>query len=257
MPKPTPTYAKITPHIYKLDLPLAGGRLMVGVFLVQEADGWVLVDAGAPGFIKTVMEQTLAQTGGQLPKMLLLTHGHGDHGAAAQRIREEWKIPVAAHRDEIPYLIGPRWYNQIPTRFLPYKLGQLSAPALVGRNVQVPLDDGRRLGDLVIYHVPGHAPGLVALLHPGDRALICGDTFMNRNSKLSDPFALFTYDMALNRESQARLATLDFDHLIVSHGEPILNTGRQAIRDFVAKDEQKAAGRMARLRRVILGPSAE
>src|SRR5438128_12136106 len=106
MPKPTPTYAKITPHIYKLDLPFLGGRIMVGVCLVQEADGWVLVDAGVPGYVKTLMEQTLVQTGGQLPKMLILTHGHADHGAAAQRIREEWKIPVAAHRAEIPYLIG-------------------------------------------------------------------------------------------------------------------------------------------------------
>jgi glyoxylase-like metal-dependent hydrolase (beta-lactamase superfamily II) len=258
MPKATPTYAQITPHIYKLNLALAGGRLMVGVFLVREADGWVLVDAGAPGTVKTIMEQTLAQTGGALPKLLLLTHGHGDHGAGAQRIREEWKIPVAAHRDEIPYLIGPRWYNQIPTRFLPYKLTQMSAPALVGRNVQVPLEDGQRLGDLVIYHVPGHAPGLVALLHPGDRALICGDTFMNRNHKLSDPFPFFTYDMDLNRRSQARLAELDFDHLIVSHGEPILNTGRQAIRDWVARHEAaRTKGRMAGLRRLLLGPGAE
>jgi glyoxylase-like metal-dependent hydrolase (beta-lactamase superfamily II) len=254
---PTPTFAKVTPHIYKLDLPFLGGRIMVGVFLVQEADGWVLVDAGAPGFDKTIFAQVLAHTGGKLPKMLLLTHGHADHAAAAQRIREEWKIPIAAHRAEIPYLIGPRWYNQIPTRFLPYKLLQLSAPPLVGRNIQMPLDDGRRLGDLVIYHVPGHAPGLVALLHPGDRALICGDTFMNRGGKLSDPFAPFTYDMGLNHQSQARLVTLDFDHLIASHGDPILNTGRQQARAFVEQDEKKSTGRMARLRRVILGPAAE
>src|SRR5262245_21847649 len=115
----TPTYAKITPHIYKLDLPFAGGRIMVGVFLVQESDGWVLVDAGEPRFENTLMEQTLAQTGGQKPKLLILTHGHGDHGAAAQRIREEWNLPIAAHRAEIPYLIGPKWYNQVPTKFLP------------------------------------------------------------------------------------------------------------------------------------------
>ena len=51
-------------------------------------------------------------------------------------------------------------------------------------------------------------------------------------------------------------ATLDFDHLLPSHGKPILNTARQAVRDFVAKDEAKATGRMARLRRVLLGPSA-
>ncbi len=254
---PTPTFVKVTPHIYKLDLAVFGGRLMVGVFLVQEADGWVLVDAGAPGSDKTIFEQVLVQTGGQRPKLLLLTHGHADHAAAVQRIREEWKCPIAAHRDEIPYLIGPRWYNQIPTKFLPYKLIQLSSPALVGRNIQVPLDDGRRLGDLVVYHVPGHAPGLVALLHPADRALICGDTFMNRGAKLSDPFTPFTYDMPLNHVSQARLVTLDFDHLLPSHGAPILNTGRQQARELVAKeDKATTTGPMARLRRVIMGPGA-
>jgi glyoxylase-like metal-dependent hydrolase (beta-lactamase superfamily II) len=254
---PTPTFAKITPHIYKLDLPFAGGRLMVGVFLVQGFDGWVQVDAGAAGHEKTIMTQVLAQTGGKYPKMLVLTHGHGDHAAVAQRIREEWKIPIAAHRDEIPYLIGPDRYNQIPTKFLPYKLLQLSPPPLVGRNVQVPLDDGRRLGDLVVYHAPGHAPGLVALLHPGDRALICADTFMNRGGKLTDPFAPFTYDMELNHKSQARLVTLDFDHLLASHGEPILNTGRQQARGLVEKHAAKGAGRMGRLRRVLLGPGVE
>jgi glyoxylase-like metal-dependent hydrolase (beta-lactamase superfamily II) len=253
---PTPTFEKVTPHIYKLDLPFIGA-LKVGVFLVQEADGWVLVDAGAPGQDKIILPQVLAHTGGALPKMLVLTHGHADHGAAAQRIREEWKIPIAAHRAEIPYLIGPRSYRQIPTKFLPYKLLQLSPPPLVGRNIQVPLDDGRRLGDQVVYHVPGHAPGMVALLHPADRALICADTFMNRDGKLADPFPPFTYDMGLNHQSQARLVTLDFDHLLVSHGLPILNTGRQQARAFVEKDEKKTTGRMARLRRLILGPAAE
>jgi glyoxylase-like metal-dependent hydrolase (beta-lactamase superfamily II) len=239
MPTPTPTFAEITPHIYKLDLPFAGGRLMVGVWLVQEPDGWVLVDAGAPGLDKTVLEQVLVQTGGQHPKMLVLTHGHMDHAAAAQRIREDWKIPIAAHRAEIPYLIGPDHYNKVPSKSLLYKLLQLSAPPLVGRNIQVPLDDGRRLGELLVYHVPGHAPGMVALLHAGDRALIAADTFMNRNNRLGDPFAAFTYDTALNHQSQARLVTLDFDHLLASHGDPILNTGRQQAREFVEKHAKK------------------
>ena len=56
----TPTYAKITPHIYKLDLPVFGGRLMTGVWLVQTASGWTLIDAGGPGFEKVLMEQTLS-----------------------------------------------------------------------------------------------------------------------------------------------------------------------------------------------------
>jgi glyoxylase-like metal-dependent hydrolase (beta-lactamase superfamily II) len=214
---------------------------MVGVWLVQESDGWVLVDAGAPGHETTVLEATLAQTGGQRPKLLILTHGHGDHGAAAQRIREEWKIPIAAHRAEIPYLIGVLHYNKIPSKFPLYRLTQMSKPALVGRNVQLPLEDGQRLGELTVYHVPGHAPGMIALLHGPDRALLAADTFMAPGGKLTDPFVPFTYDMALNHQSQARLAALDFDNLLPSHGAPLLGNGRQLARDFVAAHEKKKA----------------
>jgi hypothetical protein len=49
----------------------------------------------------------------------------------------------------------------------------------------------------------------------------------------------FTYDMGLNHKSQARLITLPFDHLLVSHGDPIMNTGRQEAMDWVAKHTKK------------------
>jgi glyoxylase-like metal-dependent hydrolase (beta-lactamase superfamily II) len=234
---PVQSFQSVTPHIYRLEQPFLRGRLRVNVWLVRDAEGWVMVDAGAPGFEK-LLEQVLAQTGGEKPRILVLTHGHTDHAAAAQRIREDWKIPIAAHRDEFPYLIGPARYASIKAKNPIYKLLQISAPPLVGRNVQVPLDDGSKIGELIAYHSPGHAPGLLAFLHTGDRALISGDTFMHLG-KLSDPFMPFTYDMGLNHKSQARLITLPFDHLLVSHGEPIMNTGRQEAMDWVAKHAKK------------------
>lgn len=242
MPAPVPAYTQVTPHIFKLDLPFFGGRFAVGVWLVRDdAGGWVLVDAGAPGFEKVVLDQTLAHTGGERPKLLVLTHGHLDHGAAARRIREEWKIPIAAHRDEIPYLIGPTRYNKIKGRSLLHYVLQISPPPLVGRNVQLPLDDGRPLpGGLTVHHAPGHAPGMIALLHAADRALISADAF-NHLGKLSDPPAAFTYDPALNQKSQARLVELEFDHLLVSHGPPLLNSGRAQARDYIAARDRKRA----------------
>jgi len=242
MPAPTPTYTQVTPHIFKLNLPFFGGRFPVGVWLVRdEAGGWVMVDAGAPGYEKVVLEQTLAHTGGEKPKLLVLTHGHYDHGGAAQRIREEWKIPIAAHRDELPYLIGPARYNRIKGKSLLHYLIQISPPCLVGRNIQLPLDDGRELpGGLKVAHVPGHAPGMVALLHAADRAVISADTF-NNLGKLSDPPAAFTYDPALNHQSQVKLVGLEFEHLLVSHGEPLLNSGRAQAREFIAARERKKA----------------
>jgi len=239
MAAPTPTYSQVTPHIFKLNMAFYAG-ITVGVWLVRDdAGGWVMVDAGAPGHEKTVLEQTLAHTGGEKPKLLVLTHGHADHGAAAQRIRDEWKTPVAAHRDEIPFIIGPTRYNKIKARNLLHYVLQLSPPCLVGRNVQLPVDEGRELpGGLKVYHVPGHAPGMIALLHSGDRALISADAFVNRR-KLGDALLPFTYDPALNQKSQVKLAGLEFDHLLVSHGDPLLNSGRAQVREYIAARERK------------------
>ena len=232
---PTPTFTQITPHIFKLDLPY---RVPVGVWLVRADEGWTVVDAGAPGFEDATLKQILAQTGGEIPKRLILTHGHLDHAAAAQRMRDEWKLLVAAGRAEIPYLLGPAHYNSIPGH-LSYRLLQLSPPPLIGRNVQLPLDEGMVLDGLDVFEVPGHAPGMLALLHRKDRALICGDTFAATGGKLGDPLSIFTYDLALNRQSQARLAALDFDHLLVSHGPPILNEGRARAQALVASRAKK------------------
>lgn len=239
-----PTFAQVTPHLYKLDLPFLRGRQPVGVWLVRDdAGGWIMVDAGAPGFVKAVMEQTLAHTGGQKPKLLVLTHGHLDHGGAAQAIREQWGVPIAAHREEIPYLLGPARYSAIPARNPLYRLLQVSPPPLVGRNVQLPLDDGRRLpGGLQVVLAPGHTPGMIALLHSADRALIAADVFVNRG-RLRDPFSFLTYDPGINHTSQARLVDLDFDHLLPSHGAPLLNNGRQQARDLIAAREQKRGRR--------------
>src|SRR5690242_16080935 len=109
-----PTFTQVTPHIHKLDLPFLGGRQPVGVWLVRDdAGGWVMVDAGAPGFEKVIFEQVLALTKGEHPKLLILTHGHLDHAGAATKVREEWRIPLAAHRLELPYLVGSERYNKL------------------------------------------------------------------------------------------------------------------------------------------------
>jgi glyoxylase-like metal-dependent hydrolase (beta-lactamase superfamily II) len=234
-----PAFAQVTPHIFKLDLPFLRGRVPVGVWLVRDDQGWIMVDAGAPGFEQTVLDEAVAHPNGDHPYMLVLTHGHSDHAAAARQVRELWKIPVAAGRDEMPFLLGPRRYSSLPARSPLYRLMQRSGPALLGRAVQRPLDEGMRVGDMRVYHVPGHAPGMLALLHPGDRALLCADTFYNLNERLADPSGLFTYDPQLNRESQAKLLALDFDHLLPSHGPPILNEGKERARALVARRQKR------------------
>lgn len=228
-------FEQITPHIFKLDLPLFGRRLMVGVWLVQHSSGWMVVDAGFAGVEELIVNQILAFTGGKPPTRLILTHGHGDHGGAAEAMVDRWGLPVAAGRAEIPYILGPAPYRRIEPNWWGYRLLQLSGPSLIGRNVQLPLDEGMVVDGMEVHHVPGHAPGMVALLHRADRALICADVFMNSGGKLSEPIAVFTNDPAGNRQSMRKVAGLDFDHLLVSHGPPIMGEGKARAQAFVAK----------------------
>jgi glyoxylase-like metal-dependent hydrolase (beta-lactamase superfamily II) len=237
--KSTPAFVQITPHIFKLDLPLhlPTGTVPVGVWLVREASSWTMIDAAMPGSEALVEKRVLEQTGGEAPAVLAFTHGHYDHAGGALALIDRWRIPVAAGRAEIPYLIGPARYGDLPGASPLLKLtATFFAPiTLIGRNVQFPLDDGARLGTLEVYHAPGHAPGLVAFLHREDRALICGDVFMHLNGSLGDPFGIATYDMALNHRSQERLAELPFDFLLVSHGPPVTLHAREQIKTMLTK----------------------
>lgn len=237
--KSTPAFVQITPHIFKLDVLLRVPFLTVpvGIWLVREETGWTMIDAGPTGYEDLVRERVLEQTGGAAPAVLAFTHGHFDHAGGALTLLDLWHVPVAAGRAEIPYLIGPARYGNLPGASPLFKLGgTLFAPiTLNGRNVQFPLDDGMRLGTLEVFHAPGHAPGQVAFLHRADRALICGDVFMHLNASLSDPFGIATYDMALNHQSQERLAELPFDYLLVGHGPPVTLHTREQIHTMLAK----------------------
>ena len=235
------SFTQVTPHIHRLDLALGPGGT-VAVFLTRGDDGWTLIDTGLENQVETVMQAALTCTRGEKPARLVLTHGHPDHAGGALKIRAEWRLKVAAGRHEIPYLTEPVFYRKIPAHTPLYYLATLlGQPAMLGRGVDLPLDEKQMIAGMTVYHVPGHAPGMIALLHPADRALICADTFATRGGRLGDPMWFFTYDPKLNRQSQKKLAMLDFDHLLPSHGPAIMRSGKQAAMACVEKRLGKQA----------------
>jgi len=234
------SFTPITPHINRLDLPLGPGAT-VAVFLVRGDDGWTLIDAGLEKHADLIMQAVLDCTKGERPKRLILTHGHPDHAGSAMRLRTEWRLKVAAGRPEIPYLTEPVFYRKIPAHTPLYYLATLlGQPQMLGKGVDLPLDEKQVIEGLTVYDVPGHAPGMVALLHHADRALFCADVFSSLRG-LGDPMPFFTYDPKLNRKSQAKLALLDFDHLVPSHGPAMMRSGKQAALAYVEKRLGKRA----------------
>ena len=108
-----------------------------------------------------------------------------------------------------------------------------------------PYDPGDELpGGVVAHEVGALCPDECALHHAGLRALACADGLFRGDDGAAplgfvpdeymgdDPVAVKRGLVA----SYRRLATqLEFDHLLLAHGRPMVDDGREALRAFVAK----------------------
>jgi hypothetical protein len=108
-----------------------------------------------------------------------------------------------------------------------------------GRGDVTPFDFGDELpGGIVAHEVGAICPDEAALHIPARNALACADGVIVYGEPMFVPDNLMDDPedtKAALRAAYARLAdTLDFDVLLVAHGEPIASGGREALRDFAA-----------------------
>jgi hypothetical protein len=103
-----------------------------------------------------------------------------------------------------------------------------------------PFDFGQVLaGGIVAHEVGVICPDETALEIPGVRALAVADGVVNYGGLGFVPDEYIGDDPAAIKrglaERYARLADeVDFDHLLLAHGEPVLQTGRRDLRDWAA-----------------------
>jgi len=101
------------------------------------------------------------------PIIILSTHGHVDHTGANVEIKERYKVPIAMHSADLPFL----------EESLQLEFGLLLGARPTPRPDRL-LSDGDRIKigqlDLQVVHTPGHSPGSVCFYTPG--LLFSGDT---------------------------------------------------------------------------------
>ncbi len=110
------------------------------------------------------------KTNGLNPVAVLFTHGHADHIAGVNLLRETFPgIKVAIHNDDTPMLANPVKNLSVMVG-LPYK----AQPADVVITDQCPLEyAGIKFQPL---HTPGHTPGGICLYCQDEGVVFVGDT---------------------------------------------------------------------------------
>lgn len=122
-----------------------------------------------PGMEPAALLQYL-QTGRLEPVMIALTHGHVDHIAGVEALRELWpKAKTAIHRDDADMLGDPN-----------KNLSLMAGSMVMARPADI-LWDSEQSVDLAgmtfgLLHTPGHTPGGICLYSAEEGLAFVGDT---------------------------------------------------------------------------------
>src|SRR6202043_3828990 len=140
------------------------------VYLIEDHGGVTLFDAGARTMVRAVASAG-AKLGGI--RRIVLGHGHTDHRGVAPSLG----VPVLCHPDEVEDAEGSGGFRYWPERLrglsFPHRQAHLILHRFFWDGGPVKISDTVTEGDEVagfkVVHLPGHAPGLIALWRESDR----------------------------------------------------------------------------------------
>ncbi len=232
----------IAPGVWVLRGGRAGGRLMNVYLLEEEGGGVSLFDAGIAAMAPAI-RAAAARFGGI--RRVVLGHADCDHRGAAATLG----APVLCHpgdRDAARAHAPTRTYWNLG---LLKKPAQLAYPRLFrswdggGLDVAGTVEEGEQIAGFRAVHLPGHAPGLIALHRDSDRLALISDCLYTvdvetgRRRQARVPHPAFSQDTEQARDSIRKLAALEPAVVWAGHGDPVSGE------DVAGQLERAAAGR--------------
>ncbi|WP_443965401.1 MBL fold metallo-hydrolase, partial [Ruminococcus sp.] len=146
-------------------LSLMLGSLATNCYLLKLGDGkCVIVDIGegAPVLLRRLETEKLT------PCAILLTHGHFDHIAGVEQVREKFQIPVYLHALDVPMLSDRNANLAYWISDSPFQAVQAWQTVADGQTLTIAQKD------FTLIHTPGHTPGSVCW--KCEDLLLTGDT---------------------------------------------------------------------------------
>jgi glyoxylase-like metal-dependent hydrolase (beta-lactamase superfamily II) len=221
--------------------------LVANIYVIDDGSRHILIDAGSgmEDSNQDLMDGLAAieETFGEPIRLseleaILITHGHIDHFGGLPFLRQHTDAPIGVHPLDRRVLSHYEERVVVASRRLESFLQQAGVPADHRANLmamylfakslyhstptQFSLEEGRlALGDIAVYHVPGHCPGQVCL--GIDDFLLTADHVLSRTTPHQAPESI-TNHMGLGHylDSLEKIARLDgVRQALGGHEEPI------------------------------------
>jgi glyoxylase-like metal-dependent hydrolase (beta-lactamase superfamily II) len=209
----------------------------VNAYLVEEEDGFTLVDTTIPRSAKAIL--AAARDAGAPIVRIALTHAHGDHIGSLDALAEalpgvevlissrDTRLLLAKDKSMDPGEPDAKLRGSYP--------GAKTVPTRT-------LEAGDHIGSLEVLAAPGHTPGHVAFFDHRDGTLLCGDAYATlggvaTSSKPNPRFplpALATWHRPTALASARALRDLDPARLAPGHGRIVESPGAAMERAIAA-----------------------
>lgn len=209
----------IAPGVYLLRLPMDLGLDHINVYLLEDNDGWYVVDTGlASKSVKAIWLKVIDESlGGKPLKGLICTHFHYDHASLAGWMMEQFNIPLYMSSGEYLWMraLATSRHQRVDSDLRPYYLSQDVPEPITDEILQLIEHDPlsglypssfQRVRDGDVFHIKGkqwevvmgegHSPEHICLYDAQSDLLIAGDQllpeisssiFVNEIEPLADP----------------------------------------------------------------------
>jgi glyoxylase-like metal-dependent hydrolase (beta-lactamase superfamily II)/predicted ester cyclase len=205
------------------------------VYFIEDEGGVTLYDAGA-----RTMTRAVASAGARLGgiRRVVLGHGHTDHRGTAPAL----DVPVLCHPDEVQDAEGSGGFRYWPAELVGLPTPQRQIHRLLHRyawdggpvKISETISEGDEVAGFRVVHLPGHAPGLIALWRESDRLALASDCFYTldmwgRSCPPHVPEALYNYDTEQARASIRKLAAMEPAAAWAGHAKPVTGDVRSQL----------------------------